>query len=77
LKVVDEAQRKPESQEEEAPHAGRQLIEGCFQSRELCLPSLISLSPSPGLASTSMESCKLLISKKGTPERQSESLKRK
>lgn len=61
----------------EAPHAGRHVVKGFFLSLGLCLPSLIFLSPSLGLASVSTDSCKLLILAKGTVERQSESLKRK
>ena len=61
----------------EALHAGRHAVEGFLLSLGLCLPSLILLSPSLGLAGMSTDSCKLLIFVKGTEERQSESLKRR
>lgn len=64
------------------PSMGRHpILEGVWEmgalSLELCLPSLIHLFPSLGLAGMSADTCKLLISEKSSAERQNESLKRK
>lgn len=57
------------------------MLEGMWEMGalflELCFPSSIYLSPSLGLAGMSADTCKLLISEKGSAERQNESLKRK